>query len=287
MPKLILTPLLIVIAVFVFYSCNNNQSEKNHNETGEVDSVVAEIPDSLQKKSFVYTKYELPLSVDIYQFLKTKNVEFNRKNLHGLQNKERYFTEINRAQILGVYSSDLAYATIFDKSQESVDYFGVAIDLAYKLNIEEGYESELLDKAYDNIENNDTLSKIASNAYLKTCTTLEKSNRENVLPFIVLGSWVESVYVLSHACMGSVPEDGIFLKLYEQKDHLEGLIAYFKDIQSSENNTEKEEVQAKLMKLEKLKEEYNKIELSESEVPGAEKLKDVIIAIQELRAELI
>ncbi|NJO87825.1 MAG: hypothetical protein HC831_01865 [Chloroflexia bacterium] len=201
--------------------------------------------------------------------------------------KERYFTEITRAQILGVYSSDLAYSTIFDKSQEAVDYFGAAIDLAYKLNIEEGYESELLDKAYDNIDNNDTLSKIASNAYHRTCTTLEKSKRENVLPFIVLGSWVESVYILTHSCIGSRPEDGIYDELYSQKKHLEGLITYFSDILNSENNTEKEEVKSKLQKLQKLKDEYDKIELSDSETLDAEKLKEVIVLIQQLRTDLI
>jgi hypothetical protein len=273
------------VLVFAFLLSCSNQPQKKQEEKDTV--VVVAKPDSLQRKSFVYTKYELPLSVDIFKFLKSKGVEFNKNNLHSLAKKEKYFTEITRAQILGVYSSDLAYSTIFDKSQEAVDYFGVAIDLAYKLNIEEGYESELLDRAYDNIDNNDTLSKIASNAYHKTCTNLEKSNRENVLPFIVLGSWVESVYILTYACAGSEPEDGIYEELYAQKRHLEGLIAYFSDILNSENNTEKEEIKSKLLKLKELKSEYDKIELLENEKPNAEKLKEVIILIQELRAELV
>ncbi len=275
---------IALILVFAFLLSCNNQPQKNQEEN---KVVVVEKPDSLQKKSFVYTKYELPLSVDVYKFLKSKGIEFNQNNLHSLAKKEKYFTEITRAQVLGVYSSDLAYSTIYDKSQEAVDYFGVAIDLAYKLNIEEGYESELLDRAYDNIDNNDTLSKIASNAYHKTCTTLEKSKRENVLPFIVLGSWGESVYILTHACIGSKPEDGVYEELYAQRKNLEGLISYFNDILNSENITEKDEIKSKLLKLKKLKSEYDKIELSDSEKLSAEKLKDVIILIQELRAELV
>ncbi len=284
MQKFVFVVFIIVVAFTILFSCNNQPQ----NSQEEKDSVVViEKPDSLQKKSFVYTKYELPLSVDVYKFLKSKGIEFNQSNLHSLAKKEKYFTEITRAQILGVYSSDLAYSTIYDKSQEAVDYFGVAIDLTYKLNIEEGYESELLDRAYDNIDNNDTLSKIASNAYHKTCTALEKSKRENVLPFIVLGSWVESVYILTHACKGSKPEDGIYDELYGQKKHLEGLITYFNDILNSENNTEKEEIKSKLLKLKKLKREYDKIDFSDTEKPKAEKLKEVIILIQELRADLV
>ncbi len=283
MQKLVFFLSTFFLGFMFFMSCNNQPT----NNQKEKEEIVIEKPDSIQKKSFVYTKYELPLSVDIYQFLKSKHIEFNQHNLHSLENKEKYFTEIKRAQILGIYSSDLAYSSIFDKSQEAVDYFGVAIDLAYKLNIEEGYESELLDRAYDNIDNSDTLSKIASNAYHKTCTSLEKSNRKNVLPFIVLGSWVESVYILTNACKGSKPKDGVYQELYRQRKHLGGLITYFNDIFASASNSEKEEVKSKLKLLENLKSEYDKIKLSDSEVPDAKNLKQVIISIHELRAKLI
>ncbi len=275
---------VIAFCGFVFFSSCDTKPKKKKNTNTEVEVVQN---DSLQKKSFVYTKYELPLSVDVYKFLKSKKISFNGKYMHNLRQKEKYFTEINRAQILGVYSSDLAYSTIYEKSQEAVDYFGVAIDLAYKLNIEQGYESQLLDKAYDHIDNNDTLSKIASNAYLKTCITLEESNRENILPFIVLGSWVESVYILSRACLGSSQEQGVFIELYEQKKHLDGIIAYFNDMLNSNNDIGKDEIKAMLKTLNELKEEYNKIEQTNVQNLDADKLKNVIVLVQEMRSKLI
>jgi len=283
MQKFVLLYIIAFCGSVLITSCGSEQGREKETNT----EVKVEQNDSLQKKSFVYTKYELPLSINVFKFLKSKKIDFNSKYMHNLKQKDKYFTEINRAQILGVYSSDLAYSTIYDKSQESVDYFGVAIDLAYKLNIEEGYESELLDEAYDNIDNTNTLSRIASDAYLRTCTTLEATNRENVLPFIVLGSWLESIYILSHACVGSSPKDGIFIELYEQKKHLEGMITYLNDILNSENNNGKDEIKSMLQMLKKLQAEYNKVDSTNLDSLDVEKLKGVIVVIQEIRSKLI
>ncbi|NJO87826.1 MAG: hypothetical protein HC831_01870 [Chloroflexia bacterium] len=76
MQKFVFVAFIIVIGFAVLSSCNN-QPQKNQEEKDTV--VVLEKPDSLQKKSFVYTKYELPLSVDVYKFLKSKKVGFNTK----------------------------------------------------------------------------------------------------------------------------------------------------------------------------------------------------------------
>jgi hypothetical protein len=53
--------IVIVLFVFAVFSCDNKNSN-NQSVTSEVNDVLY---DSVQGKSFVYTKYELPLSVEV------------------------------------------------------------------------------------------------------------------------------------------------------------------------------------------------------------------------------
>lgn len=255
---------LLYTLILICSACITGCGDAENGNQKNIDQQNSENNKEEEKKSFVYTKYELPLSVDVYKFLKTKNIPFRKELVHSLDVKDKYFTEVERALVLGVYTSDLAYATIYEKSQEAVDYFAVAIDLAYKLNIDEGYEKESLDKAYDNIDNNDTLSYIASQAYLKTCKVLEGNKSENILPYVVLASWVESLYILCKSAESSSPEDGVFNEICNHKKHLNSLLKYLNDIISEENLTSMDEMKDIITELEALKNDFNKINLEET-----------------------
>lgn len=280
--KSLLYFLILLLGVSII-GCGDSESENQQSESHQntIDNQGEE------KKSFVYTKYELPLSIDVYKFLKTKNVPFGKELIHSLDVKDKYFTEVERALVLGVYSSDLAFATIYEKSQEAVDYFAVAIDLAYKLNIDEGYEKESLDKAYDNIDNNDTLSYIASQAYLKTCKVLEGNKSENILPYIVLASWVESVYILCKSAENSNPEDGLFNEICNHKIHLNSLLKYLNDIKSEENLTSVDEMKNIILELEALKNDFNKINLEEAKSCNKEDVESIMERVFTLRNEFL
>lgn len=271
----------VLALTLLAFSCGNNRETKRNTVK---DSTTTIASDQSLKKSFVYTKYELPLSVDVYKFLKSKNIEFNKGFMNSLSKKDKYFTAVSRALVLGIYSSDLAYATIYDKSQESVDYFGVSIDLAHKLDIEQGYDSKVLDRAYDNLSNNDSLSKIAAEAYQRTCSCLEENKTTNILPFIVLGSWLESVHILTQASMGSMPDDGLFQELYNQRVHLNGMIKYLADvIEQSAGAPEIEDMKILLEKLKLMQSKYETIDVSHPESLNVGQFKDVIFLVTDMR----
>ncbi len=275
---------MIISFTILVISCNSsnekNQTSNSNNTTNGYDSA--------QGKSFVYTKYKLPLSVEVYKFLKTKNVQFNKQYLLGINSQDKYFTEEKRALALGTYSSDLVFATIFDQSQEAVEYFDVSIELAHKLDIEDGYSTNLLDKAYKNIENSDSLNYIAGEAYWKTCTNLEKNDRTNILPLIVMSSWLESMHTLSKASIGSSSETGLFIELDNQKENLVNLIAYFKDVISTQKKSELTEVLEKWAnKLDQILAKYNEIKTTDKSNLGIEQFENVIFQIEDLRSQII
>ena len=80
MQKFVLLYIVAFCGIVFFASCD--AKPKKRKNKGTEDKVVQN--DSLRKKSFIYTKYELPLSVDIYKFLKSKKISFNGKYMHNL-----------------------------------------------------------------------------------------------------------------------------------------------------------------------------------------------------------
>lgn len=281
--KFYLIPLIALIGIIFFYACNNSSGVKTSVNQNTISAY-----DSTQGKSLTYTKYELPLSVDVYKFLKSKKIGYNLLLMHKIKMQDKYFTEVKRAFVLGIYSSDLAYAAINEQSKDAVDYFGVSIELANKLDIQDSYNSKTLDRAYDNLNNEDSLSYIAGESYWKSCSNLERNKRANILPFVIVGSWVESMHILTRNCIGSPPETGLFIELFQQLKHLDKLIAFLSDTSSGvESSGSKAEIENMLIRLKSIQEKYNKIDSSNVAALGLSQFKDVIFQIEDFRNTML
>jgi hypothetical protein len=280
----ILFPQLIVISMFIFIiSCGSSGNQQTSVEENGFSAF-----DSSQGKSFTYSKYELPLSVDIYKFLKKEKIPYNILLMHKLKDQDKYFTEIKRAFVMGVYSSDLAYVAIYEESQDAVEYFGATIDLANKLNIQDGYNSTTLDRAYKNLNNSDSLPYIISESYWKTCVVLEKTKRDNILPMIVGGSWIESMHILSRNCIGSKQGSTVYVELYNQLRHLENMILFLDDASKDMKVTgSKTEISLLSKKLGSIKQKYQSIDGTDPSNFNLAQFKDVIFQIEDLRNSML
>ena len=277
-------PVLILYAGFVIVlSCNGSGGQRSLRQESNISEY-----DSTQGKSLTYNKYELPLSVDVYKLLKIKKYAFDELLMHKLKDQDKYFTEFKRAFALGVYSSDLAYASVYEQSQDAVNYFNASIELAHKLNIQDGYNSKTLDRAYENIDNEDSLSYIAGESYYRTCSILEKEKRDNILPLVVIGSWIESMHILSKACLDSPAESGLFEEFYTQMKHLEKLLNYTNDaLNGMQHSDSKAEILKVVELMNSIQEKFKLIENASPSEIGAAQFKDVISQIEYLRNTML
>lgn len=275
--------LFLFTVVSVFNACNGPTSMHDTKNRQTISAY-----DSTGGKSFIYTKYELPLSVDVFKYLKAKNCPFSMDWMHKLKDQGKYFTDTKRAFALGVYSADLAYAAVYEKSQDAVNYFGASIELAHKLNIQDGYNSNTLDRAYENINNEDSLTKIAGESYWRTCSSLEKNRQENILPLVVAGSWIESMHILVKHSVESKPDSGMFKELYEQLKHLEKLLNYMTDaMETMQLSDSKSDIGNVLARLKIIHEKFLLIDSESSESLSLANFNDVIFQIESLRSWML
>lgn len=276
--------LYLFLLFALFYSCeersvNNQQSNAKSSES---------YSDTSQGKSLVYLNYKLPLPYDIYKQVKRGKFKYEKEYLLSYRNEKKYFTEEKMALALGVYSSDLIYGAVYNRSQEVIEYLNVSGELAGKLDISEGYDNRMIDRASRNIDDSDSISKLAREAYWRTCNYLEKNNKTYVLPLIILGSWIESVHVLVNTSLGTKKEDGLYKEIYLQKEVVSNLTTYFSDVILKEENPQyKLSLTNWLAKLQKVQADFDLIINEDVNSIDMEKLKKIIVTLEELRSEIV
>ena len=127
---------------------------------------------------------------------------------------------------LGVYAVDLSYARVFEQYQKAGSYFSAMYRLSEELGIPEDYIYSTSDRLERNISNKDSLNKIANEIYVTVDEYLKENEREHASALIVLGGWVEALYIAANVFdLDNENEDFEYMeRIAEQKYSLEKLI---------------------------------------------------------------
>ncbi len=197
-------------------------------------------------------------------------------------NASKYYTTANKAINFGIYASDLAYCTVFEKNQESFILFSSLKKMADELNLTEGFNELMLKRLDKNINNSDSLYRIANNSYWDACTFLEQQGKTDLLTMIVTGGWVESVYIAVNSVPKFSTSNETVIKVAEQQFLLENLINYLKTV----NNPSKES-QDILAKLKNLQLSFDKLYENTDEVITKKQYDEISAKIKALRKEFV
>ncbi len=219
---------LSIILLSGFWACSGSQDE---NQLIEDDAVTEDVVDqnSIQQQFF-----QLPSPVELFMFMWEDGAPFNASNLNSIENVQKYVDSKKKATNLGVYSADLAYCTIYDKNQETMNLFSATKNLAEDLGLTEGFDQSILDRIDKNIENSDSLYQITSDSYSKSITFLQSQGQTQILPYIIYGGWLESVYIVTQTVKKYTPESEIAMRISDQGLLLDNLIEFFQSVEASD-----------------------------------------------------
>ena len=136
--------ILIALAFFLTQACSseqNSEQEMHNAATDTVAQTLHETDENSECEIVVYTKYKLPLPVELYRFLKNESYVFQEKLMNPVSNLARYNTSVEQAVSFGIYASDLAYCTVFAQNQDAIIYFHITKKLANELHIDKPVSS--------------------------------------------------------------------------------------------------------------------------------------------------
>ncbi|MBQ5513799.1 MAG: hypothetical protein IIT83_08945, partial [Bacteroidales bacterium] len=181
----------------------------------------------------------------------------------------------------GAYSADIAYCSLYKRQQEVMGYFNCAFKLADKLDISEGFNFRYVERMESNVNSADSLSNIAGESYWKACNYLNDNEKNNILPFVIYGGWVESQYLtVASNDLKSTRE-----QIMNQREGLLSLINYLYEVMiESSAFYYNYDIKHIIMDLNNIKKVYDKVADNNIDAQTYSKISD---CIKTMRTELI
>ncbi len=192
--------ILTILASIGLWSCGPKKDEAN-NEQDDYDKAGKSLKEEIKDLA-----YSIPPPSEIPYMLQATGAEYNQSLINDRKKADGYSQTDTQALNLGVYTADIGYLSVYEKTQESIDYLNVCKGLADKLGVSGSFDRATLEKFEANIGNRDSLAALLNNAVKTTDKYLKDDNRSKLGALLVAGSFVESLY-LSTGIIKTYPKD--------------------------------------------------------------------------------
>ncbi len=209
--------------------------------------------------------YSLPSPLETAMLIKNAGAEYNEDLMNPTSNSSKYITSKSKALNLGIYSTDLSYASLFDQSQATLDYIGVAKEMADGLNILDAIDEATVTELEEQINNRDAIIDIISETLMNSSSFLKENDLEGTASVILVGGWIEGLYIATNLVdENNLDDNKLVERIVDQKLSLDIMINLL------EASPEDQDAQAVLEDVKALKTIFDKITINQGEVTAVE-----------------
>ena len=183
--------------------------------------------------------YSVPTPNELFAVIKETGVLYDGSILNSPDNREKYSSKKIQALNFGVYFADLAFASSFEENASILSYFGTIKVLSDELGISNALDAAIYEKVEMSLERNDSVSLLflSNDTYFQAYSYLEENERGSTLALIVLGGWIESLYIMTN--LGAYEEgSNLVARIGEQKLTIGNLMGFMMKYQDDSNVAE-------------------------------------------------
>ncbi len=141
--------------------------------------------------------FSIPSPVQTSMLLKQLDLPFYGNILNPVTKVSSYSSKSSQALNLGVFGTDLGYASLYNQNSYSIKYLGAVQKLTEKIGLTAAFDKEFLKRFESSLSSEDTLMLIVSEAFKRADLFLKNSNRKSDAALILAGGWIESMYLSS------------------------------------------------------------------------------------------
>lgn len=167
--------------------------------------------------------YNMYLSVEMTSLFQSSGAVFRGDLLNSPDKMSNYVTSSKKALNLGVYAVDLSYAKVSEQLETAGRYFNAMQRIAEEMGIPADYFKNTAERFDRNIDNKDSLIKIANEVYMASDDYLRENERYAASAQIIMGGWVEAIYIATYIA-SSTKDIEVIERLAEQRISLTNLI---------------------------------------------------------------
>ena len=222
--------------------------------------------------------YPLPASYEVTEMLNRIGIPYMLGTANSVENVNKYFTAKSKAYNIGVYGSDLSYASTYQMTQETMLYLEAITQLGNDLGISSIYNEDLLSGIEESINSKDTLVEIITTTVYDTYDFLHKNGKGDLALLMVAGGWIEAMYLTTNVSANVANNPEIVNIIYAQKASLEKLMEILND------RSEEANIQELIENFAPVTEAYDKVE---NEIMTAGQISAILLAVEQLREKII
>lgn len=168
--------------------------------------------------------------VEMAALIKHLEVDFSNKYLAATDNIEDFTTSYQQAFNLGIFSADLGYLNMYNKTNTVIDYIGAIKTLADGVNVGQFFDFSTLKRLAQNNQNLDSLMLISVQSFNQMDRYLRNNNRTNLSVLIVTGVWMEGMYLATQVYKEK-PHPQLKERIGEQKIIMDKLMLFLKNFE--------------------------------------------------------
>lgn len=217
--------LLSILLAAALISC----SKEEHQESSSEKQTVTTSPKEFK------TNYELlnamPNPIETTDLIKSSGVEYDNTLLNKPENVDKYNTEPQIALNLGVYSVDLGYTNLHNKAQDAIKFLDATRKLTDALKVTQFFDFEKIKKITQESKDVNELILTTGLGLTAMRQKLEEDKRGDVLTLIVVGGWIESLYLATQVAE-KANKPALNEKIAEQKIVIEVIL---KELEANRN----------------------------------------------------
>ncbi|MDH4471197.1 MAG: hypothetical protein QE487_01240 [Fluviicola sp.] len=178
----------IVAGALFLSACGGGDATKKDQPTVDVtvdDQTVSDDED-----------FMLPQPISLAHAFKNAGLTYVSGKTNPISNKDSYSKKIDQLLNLGVYSTDLAYCAINNKTQEARDYLSAVQSLGTKVGLESVFSDKSLIEKFDkNLGNQSALEELIYDIQDKSDAYLQDNDLRYLAAVEFAGAWAEGMYL--------------------------------------------------------------------------------------------
>jgi hypothetical protein len=238
-------------------------SDKQKSRSGEIKLDESELDTDLLEdiSSAKQIFYSLPSPLETAMLIKSAGATYNEEVLNPIENTSNYTTNKSMALNLGIYTTDLSFASLFDQTQTSIRYMNAAKEMADGLGILDAIDNNTIERLEENINNRDVIMDIISETFMNSSSFLTENERPALASIVLVGGWVEGLYIATNM-VGDAPIEGNKLveRIVDQKLSFDIVLKLLED---NKDNTDVESI---MTDINDLKSTFDKITITTTKI---------------------
>lgn len=260
--NLYLRSLVLILSVsfgLVVSGCKTEPKKEKKELELENFEISEDVLDDISTAKKIF--YSLPSPLETAVLIKSAGANYDETLLNPMENANNYTTNKSMALNLGIYTTDMSFASLFDQAQTTINYMNSSKKMADGLGILDAIDDNTVQRLEENINNREVIMDIISETFMSSSSYLKENERAAIATVVLVGGWIEGLYIATQLIDDSNLENNeLARRVYEQKlsfDILQKLL------QQHQNDPDIQNLQAQL---EGLKNIFAQISIKSSEV---------------------